>query len=79
MRLDVWAVMARHPDTDEWNPLGTNATEEGAWNVANEAVDAITLSHSFAHDRTRRAALEMCESICVIPATLVFDEDDLDA
>lgn len=77
MRLDVWAVMARHPDDGRWQPIGTNPTEEGAWNVATEAVDALTLSHSFGPEHMRRAAHELCESIRVIPATLQFEEDDL--
>lgn len=79
MQIEVWAVMARHPDDGRWNALGTNPTEAGAWSVAAEAVDAINLSYSISPDRIRRAALEMCQSIRVVPATLVFDEDALNA
>ena len=77
MRLDVWAVMARHPDTGVYTPLGTNATEEGANHVAAEAIDAITLSHSFGPKRQRLAAAEMCASIKIIQAVLLYDDGDL--
>lgn len=73
-RLDLFAVLARHPETGELLPFGINGTEDGAYKVAAEAVDAVTLSHSILPPAKRLAAVALCETIRVVPAVLLFEE-----
>ena len=72
-RFDVFAVLCRDPETDRIRVLGTNETAEGAWDIASEAVDAISLSYSLHPARFKRGIQDLFDSIDVVPAVIMFD------
>lgn len=72
-RFDLFAVLCRDPDDGSVQVLGTNATEEGAWHVATEAVDALSLSYSLHPERFKQGLQDMFDSIIVVPAVVMFD------
>lgn len=76
--MEVFITILRDPNTGQWVPIGCNVTEDGAYMVAAEAVDAVSMSMQFSPDHQRRAAIEMMDSIRVVPASLLIDKGHLD-
>jgi hypothetical protein len=75
VKMDVFVTMLRHPETGLFVPIGANLTEAGAYHVATEAVDAIGMSMHFSPEREQRGAAEIIETIRVVPAQLLIDEE----